>query len=306
MYIANTHKSLIFQSDLRQVFENSFSLNVGQNEIIKMRNNGIITDRDLTISKFLFHFKFATAEQLNRLTRDDSKLSNFTSRLNKLVQYRILNKFMLSKGGNTKVAQEALHIYCLDQGGRHLLMNYSNEDVWDWCSTANMKASEIISKELLVSEIFLRLKETCPNKISYFKTYPEFRIGKKIVIPSFEMSMFIKGENKYFIGEVVRASDLPVLFRGRVNKLEGVLCSNAWKKYYYESQTPPVLFIFADTDETAFECSKLIRCTSEIENFRVSTDMRLKRPLYDTGAFLRFESDPAPCLKEIKAVTFEP
>jgi hypothetical protein len=305
MYLKEQDRPIVIPADLKQTFENKFTLNVGKNEIIKMRNNNVITDRDVQITKFLFQFKFATADQIYKFLGEDKSKVNIKNRLDKLVKYRVLNKFMLSEFEEEEIAPDALQIYCLDLGGRYLLSHYSNEDTSDWYSTVNMKSSEIISKNILATEIYLRIKETCPEKLVYFNVEPEFRVGKKNVIPSFEMAMKINGQNRYFIGEIVREFDFPVYIREKVFKLESLLTTNAWKKYYYDSEQPPILFIFADSDYSALEAGRLITETSEIKHFRLSTDERIQRVLYETGAFLRYlpEQD---VLQEIKAVTFKP
>lgn len=306
MYLKDEGQPIVIPADLKQTFENKFNLNIGKNEIIKMKNDNVITDRDLVIAKFLFNFKFATAEQIYKLLNEDKTKVNLKNRLDKLVKYRVLNKFMLSDFEEDRVANDAYQIYCLDLGGRYLLSHYSNEDTSDWYSTVNMKTSEIISKNILATEIYLRIREVSgEDKLLYFNVEPEFRVGKKNIVPSFEMAMKINGENKYFIGECVREYDFPMNMRDKTFKLESLVMTNAWKKYYYDSDLPPILFIFADSDLTALEAGKLITETSEIKNFRLSTDERIQRVLYETGAFLRYlpEQD---MLQEIKAVTFKP
>lgn len=305
MYIKNAEGYITIPADLKQTFENKFNLNIGKNEIIKMKNNNVITDRDITIAKFLFQFKFATVDQIYRMLGENKTKVNIKNRLDKLVKYRVLNKFMLSNFEDDRVASDAFEIFCLDLGGRYLLSNYSNEDTTDWYSTINMKASEIISRNIFITEFYLRLMETCPDKLSYFNIEPDFRVGKKNVVPSFEMCLNIGGQNKYYIGEVVREYDFPIYLREKAMKLESLVCTNAWKKYYYDSKNPPILFAFADSDLTALETAKLISETSEIKSFRLSTDERIKLPLYETGAFLRYLPEQE-VLQEIKAVTFKP
>lgn len=315
MYIKEGFNISLIRDEHKQVFENKFNINIGQKEIVKMKSNGVITDRDLSISKFLFKFRFATLEQLYRYLDLDSKdeadkpLSsklNIKNRLDKLVKYRVLNKFMLTVDiVEDKILPEALEIYCLDLGGRYLLANYSNEDTTDWYATVNMVSGEIINKSLCVTEFYLSLISTCREKIVYFNVEPEIRVAKKNVVPSFDMCLNINGNKAYFVGEVVREYDFPVHFREKAFKLESLMESNAWKKYYYDAISPPVLFLFADSDIISLEVSKLITETTEMRRFRVSTDERMKRPLYDTGAFLKYVEEQ-DALKEIKSTTFMP
>lgn len=305
MYITDNDGYIIIPADLKQTFENKFNLNVGKNEVIKMKNNGVITDRDVRVAKFLFQFKFATTDQIYRLLGEPKDKVNLKNRLERLVKYRVLNRFMLSEFEEDKIAPDAFMIYCLDLGGKYLLSHYSNEDTTDWYSIVNMKSSEIISKNILTTEIYLRIRETCPDQLIEFKVEPEFRVGKRNVVPSFEMTMKVNNQKKYFVGEVVREYDFPSYLREKADKYESLLCTNAWKKYYYDGDSAPVLFVFADSDLTALESAKLLTETSEIRNFRLSTDDRIKRVLYEAGAFLKYVPEK-DLLQEIKAVTFKP
>lgn len=292
-------------ADLKQTFENRFTLNVGKNEIIKMKNAGTIKDRDLELAKFLFQMTFATARQLHLYLGGESSVENLRTRLDKLVRYRILNKFMLSDFEDERIQPDALEIYCLDLGGRYLLAHYSNEDTTDWVSTVNMVASEHVSKALTVTEFHVRIHRHLPGKVLSFKPLPELRMGKKNIVPSFEFSLDVNGLPKCFLGEVVREYDFPITFREKAAKLEMILETKAWKKYYYQSDTPPVLLVFCDSDRTALDAARLITETTEMQNFRLSTDRRISLPLHEAGAFLKYMPEDE-MLREIKASTFRP
>lgn len=305
MYLKNSEKWQIIPSDLKQTFQNKFTSNVAKNEVIKMKNDGSLTDRDLKIAKFLFKFRFATLEQIHKYLGEESSLNSLRARLEKLVQYRILNKFMLGMIEEDKISPDAFIIYCLDLGGKYLVTHYSNEDTSDWYVITNMKASEIISKDIFATEFYLRVKNTCGSKLIYFNLNPEFRVARKNVVPNFEMCLKINGINRYFLGEVVREYDMPLTFRQKAEKIENLLLTNAWKKYCYDSEIPPILFIFAENDILAKDAGKLVSDGTAIENFRLSTDERIQRVLFETGAFLKYISE-LQVLKEIKATTFKP
>lgn len=305
MYIKNMEEWQVIQADLKQTFQNKFTNNVAKIEVIKMKNEGTITDRDLEITKFLFKFRFATLNQIQKFLGKETSINSLKSRLEKLVQYRILNKFMLGEEEESHLYPDAFMVYCLDLGGKYLLTNYSNEDTSDWYVITNMKASEIISKDLLATEFYLRIKETCEDKLMYFNLNPELRVARKNVIPSFEMCLKINGQNRYFIGEVTREYDFPLNFRQKAEKIENLLITNAWKKYYYDSDSEPILFIFAENDTIAKESAKVLSETTSIQSFRISTDERIQKVLYETGAFLKYMPE-LQALKEIKATTFKP
>lgn len=312
MYIKNDGSNAIFSVsedlNMKQIFAHPFILNINRNAIIKMRNDNVITDRDLQIVKFLYQFKFATADQLKRLlgTVGETDHVNIETRLEKLVQYRVLNAFCLGNEHEIKkIPRDAVIVYCLDLGGRYLLANFSNEDVTDWYSGMNMKSANLIGKSLLATHFYIRLQETCPNNVSHFKVEPEMRVGVKSVIPTFEMSMTINGLKRYMIGEVVREYDYPVYFRDKAFKLESLLTTKAWMKYYSDGVGEPILFLFTQNDMNAYESAKMLHEATGIPHFRLTTDERMEKTLYEAGAFLKYlpESDN---LQQIRAVTFEP
>ncbi|MFJ8531230.1 hypothetical protein [Bacillus sp. NPDC094106] len=314
MYLKELEKLSDIPDDLRQTFQNKFTNTVSKNEIIKMKNNGKLTERDLDIAKFLFKFRFATAEQIQQYLEvlsgnpeDGSSIYAIRNRLEKLVQNRVLNKFMLGDFEEEHMKQDAFPFYCLDLGGKYLVTHYSNEDTFDWYMITNMKTSEIIVKDLISTQFYLQLMKTCPGKIVFFNVNPELRVGNKNIIPSFEFCMKLDGlvgQHRYFIGEIGRDADVPLLFRQKSEKLEQLITTNAWKKYYYDSDIPPVLFIVSETDVLAKECGKILDTCTEIKNYRFTTYDRMKRPLYEKGAFLKYVPD-VEALMETKAVTFK-
>lgn len=306
MYIKQNEPqgTIVIPSDLKQTFENKFTLNIGKNEIVKMKNNNVLSERDLKIARFLFQFTFATAQQLHTFLEEKSTVGNIKGRLDKLVKYRILNKFMLGSYEDERIHSDALEIYCMDLGGKYLLSHYSNEDTTDWYSTVNMKTSEIVGKNLIATEFYIRLKQSVGERLVHFKSLPEMRVGKKNVIPSFEFCLKEGLHRRYFVGEVAREFDFPVYFRDKSVKLEQLLATNAWKKYYYDADIEPVLFVFAENDQTAFDVGKLLTETTELKRFRITTDERIQRPLSEKGAFLRFAPEEN-LLQEIKASIFK-
>lgn len=304
MYIKYTEYLKPIAEGYKQTFQNRFTSSVSRNEVIKMKNEGKITDRDLVIAKFLFKFKFATIEQIyqylkledvltkstNVETNEDyiTSLNSIKIRVEKLVQNRILNKFMLSVIEDEKIHQDALVIYCLDLGGKFLLTNYSNEDTTDWYVSVNLKSSELVSKELFTTQFYLRLRETCGDeKLVYFETNPIRRCEKNNIIPSFDFALNHNGVKKYFIGEVTREFDIPNHFHKKMIKLERLLETNSWKKYYYDTDTPPIVFLFAESDLLALDLARIMDTTT-IDRYRISTDERINGDL--STAFMSYTS----------------
>lgn len=305
MYVKNTDDWTKIPANLKQVFQIKFSNNVPKGEIIKMKNEGIITDRDLEIVKFLFKFKFATLNQIRTYLNNSISEIGLRTRLEKLIQYRVLNKFMLSDDSEeaTHILSDSLLIFCLDIGGKYLLTNYSSLDTAEWSYIVNMKSSENISEDLNTLNFYLRIINTCPNKLVFFNTNPELRNGRKVIIPSFEFCLNIENSKKYFVGKIVKNCDLANEFRQTAIKLENILNTNAWKKYY-SSDSPPNLFIVAEDDLGARDCGRILYESTMIKKIAITTNKRLENTLYEKGTFLSY-SQMTDKLKPVKASMFK-
>lgn len=293
MFITNEDGINGIKEGYDQVFKNMHTTTIGFKEVIKMKNNGSITNRDLEICKFLFRFTFATKEQIAEFldlecSEGDSNIDRIKERLDLLVKFRILNKFILSKDNNYKDKPNALEIYSLDLGGRQLLSSYSNEDTSDWYTVDTMKSAEIVKRKLYITRFYLKLKATSKDKISSFSVEPEMRVGKQSIIPSIAFSLIDNGKTYSYLCEVVLDVDIPATFRSNAFKLESLLDTNAWKKYYCEWEDQPAILLITESDFTALDSSRLIFKSTKLRRFRVTTVERIEKPLYESGVFMKY------------------
>lgn len=295
------------EDDMRQVFHHDFSKNVYKNEIIKMKQEGSITEEDLAVAKLLFNYRFATLEQLYEAVKSEKTINAFYSRVEKLLKYRIINKFMLTHDYEEKIQPDALMIFCLDIGGHYLLTHYSNdEDLLDWFYIRNLVTSEIVAKSLMTLDIYNSFQRTCPDKLTYFRPSPEMRIGNKTMIPAFELAISQSGQTVYFLGEVVRKQEVSTIFRDKAEKWYQLLKKNTWRKYFgHDSEVPPILLVMTANDVTGLMASKILSETAELEKFRIVTEERAKKPLHEKGAFLKYVPEVRQ-MKEVRIRNFEP
>lgn len=293
--------------DMRQVFHHEFNKNVYKNEIIKMKQEGSITEEDLKVAKLLFKYRFATLEQIHEAVDSQKTLNAFYSRLEKLLQYRIINKFMLSHLPEDRIQSDAFTVYCLDVGGHSLLTHFSNEpDLLDWFYILNVVTSELIARNLMVMEVSNAFKRTNPSGFRYFKPAPELRLGTKTMIPAFEIAFEQNGRPVYFLGEVMRKQDTVQLFRDKALKWNQLLKTNTWRKYYgSDSETPPVLLVVTADDGTSLLSGKVLHETAELDVFRLTTEERIKKALYERGVFLKY-SPAEKRLKTTAIINFRP
>ena len=287
-------KPFDIKTGLNQKFVNEFDYKkVNENVLIKMKQKNTISERDLEIAKFLFKIRFATLNQIHRYLGCNINKSNLKTRLDKLVTYRVINKFTFVTPDGTK--EEQLGFYCLDTGGRHLLAHYSTGGTEDWNTSVNIKAAELVGENLLATELYVRLLETCPDKLTNFEIYPEFRCGEITIKPHFKCTLTIGDKKIHFIGDVNRDYHFPDEFDKKARKLESLLTTNAWRKYYRNEVNPPILLIFSNSDNTVKEAAETIHSLTrlDLKKIRFSTDERIKEALGEKGTFLKYEQTSA-------------
>lgn len=295
-------------STYKQNFRYEFSVTgVSKNEIIRLRNDGKLTDRDVEIAKFLFTHTFATAEQIGDYL--DGQGERIRNRLEHLVKLRVLNSFFLAEVDmkiNTPL-RDALTIYCLDFGGKYLVSRYGGMDTSDWYSTVNMKGADLIAKDLIATEFFVNLHKSSGSLLFHYTARPQMRAGRTHISPAFEFGLNASLLRKYLVGEIVFDGEEAITFRERVQKLESLLNTNAWRKYYVDVEEPPFLIILAENDVVARNAASVVNRATEIENKKVllTTIDRMHTPLYEKGAFLIYDPETNK-LRNVIVNTFRP
>lgn len=290
-YVLDTHKGFSFNDIFNQSFYHKWNYHSSHRQLLKLRSDNIITDDDMSVVKFLFRFTFATKPMIQRLLKLESE-EETTELLDRLVEYKVLNKFILALGYDVTFPHDALNIYCLDLGGKTLLTHYSNEDTTMWDTTANMKDVTQITRDLVVGDFYIKLNEQIPEKIVYFKQNPEFRIGRTAIIPSFEMGIKLDDYTTfYYVGEVVRDYDFPMYFRDKLERLNSVFTTNAWKKYYHDISMPPSMLFLTDNDSVMAQVASMVNGTSDIKDYKLTTDERSEGPLDKAFLHLVNEND---------------
>lgn len=299
-------------NDYRQTFRYPFSVtSVSKNSVIKMKVDGTLTERDIKIVHFLFKHTFATALQLQKFFGGEYEYQSIKNRLDKLVQYRLINQFSLGEIETERIEQDALMFYCLDFGGKYLVSHFTNEDTTDWFSSVNIQGSDNVARDLMITDFYLQLMDSIPDKVEHFKKNPPMRAGGSNIVPAFEFSYRHGFEKKYIIGEVVRTGEAFIQFKDKIQKTEPLFTTQAWKKYYVDVERPPALFVVAEDDYTARDAGIVVTNGTEIERFRLTTIERIQQPFGEKGTFLRFiptdESQmQKPSLRPVAISDFKP
>ena len=55
--LRNANELKDIQSTYRQIFQNTFTNSIDKSKIVTAKYNGALTDQDVAVSEFLFHFQ---------------------------------------------------------------------------------------------------------------------------------------------------------------------------------------------------------------------------------------------------------
>jgi hypothetical protein len=313
-YVKESFTSYNFGYDFysgKQIFKNAWTQNIIEDEVAKMRHNNLITDVDLKIVNFIYKQTFATANIIADFLGNSTEESKAI--LDKLVKSRMLNKFIISAYERTDYPTDALEIYCLDYGGKKLLMHYGEpgDDSEKWTQAWALMSVPRISAKLLSADFYVQLMKNCGSNLSYLKANPIYRKHRDPVTPDFEFAIKYGDGHKYFIGVVARENNLQPEFREMMAKVDDMVSSKIWMKYFYDDQSsPPIVIVIAENDRVALEAAKIVATRTSISAVRYTTDERMHQQLSEKGAFMKFipadadAENPAPHLVLVKSSVF--
>lgn len=280
----------------KQIFKNAWTQNVIDDEVAKMRHSGLISDTDLAIVKFTFNNSFITARIARDLFMPEQTVEKVGEMLERLLKNRLLNKFAVSSFARDDFPTDALSIYCLDYGGKKLLMHYGDpgDGADKWTSGSILMSIPKVSEKLLSADFHVQLIKNCGSNLEYLKLNPVYRKSKDPVSPNFEFCIKHAGDRKYFLGIVARESNLQPTFRDTIAKIDDFVNSKSWQRYFYgDNLSQPIVIVIAENDKVAMDAAKLVAQRTSIKAIRYTTDERMLAPLSDKGAFLKFVGEGA-------------
>lgn len=314
-YIKQSKTYTVLPSDYNQKFHFPLNLKINETEILKLRARGTITTEDIKVAEFLFDMKFATFKQIKEymdylIAKKEIKRINLSKLMVGLLRSRIVNRFYLSTDEATILKaidvypSDALSVFCLELGGAYLLDSFSNRDLYEWTTANIIKSSERIGKQLIATEMYLKLLKNCDSKLEFYRTWPPYQVGKVGFKTTLHFCITQDGVRKYFIGDVFRKDNNIADIRNRLIKFESLMCTKAWMKYYPDAEQSPVLIIFADDEEFLKEIAKEVSLTTNIERVRYSTDYRIaEKGLEELGALMKYNK-ASDQLVEVKSSLF--
>lgn len=281
----------------------SATTSVSERKLAELYAKSIINNEDIEVVKFLYKFAMATPAQIMKALNIENE-DTLRQRMNRLIQYRVLNRFMFIQGIETVIQTDAFIVYTIDAGGALLLKHFSmEEDCDNWRIDEILMSAVKVTKRLLVVDFYLRLKEECPTRLRYFQIEPMYMTNKIKIIPRFTFCLEVEGNKLYFIGDVAVEDELITpdgnKMTNKIARFETFLTTGGWKKYF-ETDNMPALIMLSDVDDAALRMAHVISAT-EIGQTRYTTEARFKKPLGRLGAFMKFEDGK---LKDAKATIF--
>lgn len=300
--------SLIRKYDLYQNYFKAYSnAPMLSDTIIKMKNDGEVTEYEVDLAEFFYHARFATEEMflefysdyLNKAEKDRIK-NRERLNLNRLLENRIISEFTISTEENPtfpKSTDSLFKVYTLDMGGLGLVTNYRNYyDIWDFKLTNNFVSVERVAKELITTKFYLKLKDL---NVRGFTKRPLVYVGERAINPDFKLILKTENSVPYFFGEVILKDFNEETTREMLLGYESLERTKHWMKY--SKQEPVSLFICEDEDTL----QRFAKLTDRVfmERMRFTTFERLKKPLYEEGTFLKKDNGE---LLEVVSNHFKP
>lgn len=289
---AQEGQRLSFPYDWRQTFDHPFEMGRVVNEAQTIK--AFIADdaerqMGLEILKLLLDYTFATQPQLERLlaTKNIEGAHNLDSLLLKYLDRRLINRFTLSSFTMDSIPDDAFVAYCLDHASRHILSHLYRDDVAvTWKSTNAIRGPELVAKYLATNEFYLSLMAAKRDSLVSFEPTTNFTIRSRDIRMSAAFRLMNGATPCDFILEVVRSSDLPVIWRKKVNEqIAPFLMEKFWSRYF---RLEPILLFLAEDLEQAEMVSEIFFLRTESSNFRVTTDDELSHGI-DKAKFYKYE-----------------
>ena len=298
MYL--TGNSGFYPAGYEQIFyyEPTQSLQVSVGSVLKLINNKQITRTDIEILSFLFEFNMASLEQLQLLFSESDDINKFKGRLDRLVQYRLLNKFCLGED-EKQFNDNAYLVYCIDKGGADLLLHLKDgEDYTGFRIERIIQPALRVWKHIIAVDFYIRLLQSCPNKLLTYRVTPTIPFGKLRIIPHFSIAIEHKDNTKYFVGDIVLSSDVSALatrsesFMEKAIQFETLVSTNLYKKCFGVENAPTLMFI-AEDEETMGRVAQILSTTDigQYTQYRITTPELLNKPLGDKGVFYSYKND---------------
>ena len=284
--------TLNIPEDFEQAFYKDPFLTTDLTATVMLKTKGIIDKTDIKIIYYIYDTKFCTKGQLVRWANyvgiEEDELWD---RLDVMLKNTIINKFGLVDEEKYKGAlpDDAKMFFCLHDGGKNLLDNFSGEDFIDWQAGYNVTHPKNVLKSLISAELYTQFF-TSESPLLFHERRPLYTLKMDRFFGGDVFSVLKNGETHYYVCDIFLSSDKTNTVRNKLRNYENVFCSQIWKRYYKACGFNPHLIFITDDDAAAAVLA------SEVSNFRfndflISTKDRVLSGVNTQGSFLKLNKD---------------
>lgn len=277
----------------QQTFEHPFDMAFAANEAQVVKEFVADTeDRQagLEVLILLYDFTFATRAQLERLLAVKGlSTDNLDALLSKYLRSHLINRFTLSVYPMSYIPDDAFEIYCLDHGSRHILSHFYHDDIAvTFKSTDALRSAELVSKYLTTNEFYLSLLTGKTDALESFAPICNFSLRRRDIRLSAAFRLVNGYTHNDYLLEVIRKSDLPVMWRKKTSEqLAPFLIDGAWKRYF---RIEPPIILLAEDMEQAEEAAEIFSLRTDGMTFFITTDKELTKGIQD-AVFYNYSPD---------------
>ncbi len=292
MRYVKEENTLSIPEDFEQTFLKDPFITTDLTATIMLKSKGIIDKVDIKILKYLYETKFCTREQFERWAKYEGlDADELWDRIDVMFKNTIVNKFGFVEEENYKgkLPDDIKLFYCLHDGGKHLLDNFSGEDFIDWQAGYNVTHPKNVLKSLISAELYTQLY-TADSPLVFHTRRPLYNIKMDRFFGGDAFCVTKGEETHYYICDTFLSSDRTNMVRNKLRNYDSVFSTQIWKKTYKDCGTTPHLIFITDDDGAAGVLASEV-AQLRISDFLISTKDRILTGINTPGSLLRLNKE---------------
>lgn len=302
MYIKEKNYLRFFKNDCERVFLRPYNIQTNNGAIVNLMENGTLDKQDTKLLEFLYTNKFATLEQLERIGYFYG-VESVKERLSTMFTNSIVNKIGFTDQPDRRLPSDALILYCLADGGKHILEHYTDRQIIWECSNVCQLPS-VIGDCLIYNELYLAFLFNKKVKHVTSEADPKFYLRSEVLTTTAN-HQFSNGEDVLYLMSDIIHTDMDVFeLRKHLRLIEAVVTTQIWKRFFGDGANPPIVIFIVENDDSAKFLTKEVYQSSKVRDFRLTTPERLNGTLGRTGAFMKYD-EASETLIDVKVGMFD-
>lgn len=285
--------TLSIPEDFEQAFFKDPFVTTDLTASVMLKAKGIIDKTDINILRYIFETKFCTGKQMAAWAAyEGMEEDELCDRLEILFANTLINKFGFVDEDNYRgpLPADIKVFYCLHDGGKHILDNYSGEEFIDWQAGYNTTHAKNVLKSLISAELYTQLYTSPSSRLIFHVRRPLFFIKMDRFWGGDTYCISKNDETHYYICDTFLSSDRTNMVRNKLRNYESVFSTNIWKSTYRDCGTQPHLIFITDNDEAAGILAGEVAQT-KLTGYLITTKERLLTGITTPGSFLTLNKE---------------